>query len=189
MDNLLPCVCHELRAFICYARAPYNLNGYIVPSAKARACAILAEFNKAQTDLIGKAVILTDGKAGTVDGLWLDEFHGLRISIGGHDGKCLNNKIRTDELTMLFSKAIQGVVIPVFRRRPPAPSRSAARCASRGSPGAPTGSGRQTSTAARAADASARGPVCGAPAAGFSRFHVIGRFGWLSFLFQEGIRQ
>ncbi len=25
MDNLLPCVCHELRAFICYARAPYNL--------------------------------------------------------------------------------------------------------------------------------------------------------------------
>ncbi len=58
-----------------------------MPSAKARACAILAEFNKAQTDLIGKAVILTDGKAGTVDGLWLDEFHGLRISIGGHDGK------------------------------------------------------------------------------------------------------
>jgi hypothetical protein len=58
-----------------------------VPIAKARACAILAEFNKAQTDLMGKAVILTDGKAGTVDHVWLDEFHGLRISIGGHDGK------------------------------------------------------------------------------------------------------
>jgi hypothetical protein len=43
---------------------------HIVPSVKARACAILAEFNKAQTALVGKAVILTDGKAGTPD---LDE--------------------------------------------------------------------------------------------------------------------
>ena len=60
---------------------------YIVPSSEARACAILAEFNKAQTELIGKAVILTDGKAGTVDEVWLDEFHGLRISIRGHEGK------------------------------------------------------------------------------------------------------
>jgi hypothetical protein len=66
---------------------PTTFTSYIVPSAKARACAILAEFNKAQTDLIGKAVILTDGNAGTVDEVWLDEFHGLRISIGGHDGK------------------------------------------------------------------------------------------------------
>jgi hypothetical protein len=31
--------------------------------------------------------VLTDGKAGTVDDLWLDEIHGLRISIGGHEGK------------------------------------------------------------------------------------------------------
>jgi hypothetical protein len=30
-------------------------------------------------------VILTDGKAGTV--VWLDEVHGLRILIRGHDGK------------------------------------------------------------------------------------------------------
>jgi hypothetical protein len=58
-----------------------------VPSAKARACAILSEFNKAQAELVGKAVILTDGKAGTVDEVWLDEFHGLRISIRGHEGK------------------------------------------------------------------------------------------------------
>ena len=58
-----------------------------MPSAKARACAILAEFNKAQAELVGKAVILTDGKAGTVDEVWLDEFHGLRISIRGHEGK------------------------------------------------------------------------------------------------------
>jgi hypothetical protein len=58
-----------------------------VPNSKARACTILSEFNQAQTELIGKAVILTDGKAGTVDEVWLDEFHGLRISISGHEGK------------------------------------------------------------------------------------------------------
>jgi hypothetical protein len=65
--------------------APYT--SYIVQNTKTRACAILAEFNEAQAGLIGRAVILTDGKAGTVDELWLDEFHGLRISIGGHEGK------------------------------------------------------------------------------------------------------
>jgi hypothetical protein len=32
----------------------------------------------------GKAVILTDGKAGTVEGVWLDEMHGLRIAVRGH---------------------------------------------------------------------------------------------------------
>jgi hypothetical protein len=32
-------------------------------------------------------VILTDGKAGTVECVLLDEMHGLRISIRGHDGK------------------------------------------------------------------------------------------------------
>ncbi len=48
---------------------------------------ILAEFDQAQTELVGKAVILTDGKAGTVERVWLDELHGLRISIRGHDGK------------------------------------------------------------------------------------------------------
>jgi len=52
-----------------------------------RATAILGEFEQVQAELIGKAVILTDGKAGTVETVWLDELHGLRISIGGHDGK------------------------------------------------------------------------------------------------------
>ena len=57
-----------------------------IPTAKARACAILVEFERAQTELVGKAVILTNGKAGTVDRLWLDELHGLQISIGSHEG-------------------------------------------------------------------------------------------------------
>ncbi|MEO6780599.1 MAG: PRC-barrel domain-containing protein [Bradyrhizobium sp.] len=58
-----------------------------MPTAKVRATAILGEFEQAHTELVGKAVILTDGKAGTVDRVWLDETHGLRISIRGHDGK------------------------------------------------------------------------------------------------------
>jgi hypothetical protein len=58
-----------------------------MPIAKVRAFTILGELEKAQTELVGKAVILTDGKAGTVEGVWLDEMHGLRIAIRGHDGK------------------------------------------------------------------------------------------------------
>ncbi|SHJ68075.1 hypothetical protein SAMN05444159_1217 [Bradyrhizobium lablabi] len=58
-----------------------------MPKVKIRASTILGEFEQAQSELVGKAVILTDGKAGTVEGVWLDEMHGLRISIKGHDGK------------------------------------------------------------------------------------------------------
>ena len=54
---------------------------------KRRASAILGAFEKAQSEIIGKAVVLADGKAGTVENVWLDELHGLRISITGHDGK------------------------------------------------------------------------------------------------------
>ena len=58
-----------------------------MPTVKIRASTILGEFGQAQFELVGKAVILTDGKAGTVENVWLDEMHGLRISIRGHDGK------------------------------------------------------------------------------------------------------
>ena len=58
-----------------------------MPMAKVRASTILAEFEQAQAELVGRAVILTDGKAGTVENLLLDELHGLRVSIRGHDGK------------------------------------------------------------------------------------------------------
>jgi hypothetical protein len=56
-------------------------------TVKVRASTILREFEQAQTELVGKAVILTDGKAGTVESVSLDEMHGLRISIRGHYGK------------------------------------------------------------------------------------------------------
>jgi hypothetical protein len=58
-----------------------------MPTAKLRASAILGAYEQAQSELVGKAVVLTDGKAGTVASVWLDELHGLRISISGHDGK------------------------------------------------------------------------------------------------------
>jgi hypothetical protein len=52
-----------------------------------RASTILGEFEQARAEIVGKAVILTDGTAGTVESIWLDEMHGLRISIRGHHGK------------------------------------------------------------------------------------------------------
>lgn len=58
-----------------------------MPRIKERAYKILVQYEQAQTELIGKAVVLSDGKAGTVDGLFLDELHGLRISVSGHAGK------------------------------------------------------------------------------------------------------
>jgi len=58
-----------------------------MPTVKLRASTILAEYEQAHAELVGKAVILTDGKAGTVEHVWLDEWHGLRISIRGHEGK------------------------------------------------------------------------------------------------------
>jgi hypothetical protein len=52
-----------------------------------RASNILLEFELARTDLVGKVVALSDGKAGTVEGIFLDELHGLRVSIEGHEGR------------------------------------------------------------------------------------------------------
>jgi hypothetical protein len=59
----------------------------VMPSVKRRASKILNEYGAAQSELIGKGVVLTDGKAGTVENVRLDELHGLRISIEGHDGE------------------------------------------------------------------------------------------------------
>jgi hypothetical protein len=58
-----------------------------MPSVMLRASKILREYGEARSELIGKAVVLTDGKAGTVESVWLDELHGLRISIEGHEGR------------------------------------------------------------------------------------------------------
>jgi hypothetical protein len=52
-----------------------------MPVVNFRASAILNAFERAHKILVGKAVVLTDGKAGTVENVWLDELHGLRLSI------------------------------------------------------------------------------------------------------------
>jgi hypothetical protein len=62
-------------------------HGEEMPAAKSSAATILAAFSEAQSELLEHAVVLADGKAGTVDEIWLDEFHGLRVSIRGHEGK------------------------------------------------------------------------------------------------------
>jgi hypothetical protein len=64
-----------------------SLSEVTLPAVKNCASTILATLQEAQSNFIGKAVVLTDGKAGTVDNVWLDEFHGLRISVCGHDGR------------------------------------------------------------------------------------------------------
>jgi hypothetical protein len=48
---------------------------------------ILDAVGEAEAQFVGKAVILTDGTAGTVEAVWLDDFHGLRLSVKGHPGK------------------------------------------------------------------------------------------------------
>jgi hypothetical protein len=42
---------------------------------------ILRELQQAQADLVGKGVVLANGRAGTVDGVLLDDLHGLRITV------------------------------------------------------------------------------------------------------------
>jgi hypothetical protein len=77
--------------------AAWTEHGRAMPSVKRRASKILNEYGAAQSELIGKAVVLTDGKAGTVENVWLDELHGLRISIEGHDGRWPVSTIKLTE--------------------------------------------------------------------------------------------
>lgn len=57
------------------------------PRGHEIAFTILREFECACTELIGKGVVLSDGKAGTIEHIFLDELHGLRIAIEGHEGR------------------------------------------------------------------------------------------------------
>jgi hypothetical protein len=52
-----------------------------------RAMNILRELHAAEEELVGRAVVLTNGKAGTINCVFLDDLHGLRLSINGHDGQ------------------------------------------------------------------------------------------------------
>ena len=56
-------------------------------TGEERAINILRELHAAEEELVGKAVVMTNGKAGRIDHIYLDDVHGLRISISGHDGQ------------------------------------------------------------------------------------------------------
>jgi hypothetical protein len=60
---------------------------FVSVTGDRRAMSILAQLHQAEEELVGRAVILTDGKAGSIEHLFLDDIHGLRISIVGHDGQ------------------------------------------------------------------------------------------------------
>lgn len=75
---------------------------------KLRATTILTALEDAQSELVGKAVILTDGKAGMVENVWLDELHGLRISIRGHDGKWPISTIKLEQSKQTLVEPVPG---------------------------------------------------------------------------------
>jgi hypothetical protein len=54
---------------------------------QAIALLILENFERARTGLSGATVALTSGTAGTIERIYLDELHGLRISLVGHEGQ------------------------------------------------------------------------------------------------------
>ncbi|WP_407181706.1 PRC-barrel domain containing protein [Bradyrhizobium sp. STM 3562] len=56
-------------------------------TGEKRAINILRELHAAEEELVGRVVVMTDGKAGAIDHIYLDDVHGLRISISGHDGQ------------------------------------------------------------------------------------------------------
>jgi hypothetical protein len=65
-----------------------------MPVAEHCALTILCTLHRAEAELAGKVVILSDGKAGTVEIVSLDEDHGLRVSIRGHQGSWPVSTIR-----------------------------------------------------------------------------------------------
>lgn len=50
------------------------------------AVTILREYEQADAELRGESVILRNGIAGTVATVHLDDMHGLRVLIDGHEG-------------------------------------------------------------------------------------------------------
>ena len=71
-------------------RAPKWENARLMSASSTgdeRAMNILRELHTAEKELVGRGVVLSDGKAGTIDQLFLDDEHGLRIAIRGHEGR------------------------------------------------------------------------------------------------------
>ena len=74
-------------------------SGVSTASEQESALSILREFEQAQADLKGKAIVLSDGKAGSVEKVKLDELNGLRIAKAGHEGDWPISTVRLAEAT------------------------------------------------------------------------------------------
>jgi hypothetical protein len=68
-------------------RSPPAIPDQNEPTVQQRALAILRELEQARKALVGRAVALSDGKFGTVQDVRVDDLHGLRVIITGHDGE------------------------------------------------------------------------------------------------------
>jgi hypothetical protein len=80
-------------------------------TVKLLASTVLTALADVQSELVGKAVVLTDGKAGTVSNVWLDELHGMRISIDGHDGKWPISTIKFEQDTQKPRRTSSGSML------------------------------------------------------------------------------
>jgi hypothetical protein len=82
----------------------------VMPSVKRRASKILNEYGAAQSELIGKGVVLTDGKAGTVANVWLDELHGF-----GFPSKVMMENGRSQPSSLRSPRPRIGCALPRWR--------------------------------------------------------------------------
>lgn len=60
--------------------------------------AILMALSEAQSNLVGRVVVLSDGKAGAIKRVDLDDEHGLRIAVQGHDGRWPVSTIKIEQV-------------------------------------------------------------------------------------------
>jgi len=94
-----------------------QLRGHTMTTVKLSASTILTALGDVQSELVGKAVVLTDGKAGTVENIWLDELHGLRIAITGHDGKWPISTIKFEQSHLKSASSINMARHAASRKR------------------------------------------------------------------------
>ena len=78
-----------------------------MPSVKFGASKLLNEYGEARSELIGKAVALIDGKAGTVENVWLHELYGHGISIKGWTMAGLDHQVHGELDPRIRARAAQ----------------------------------------------------------------------------------
>ena len=79
------CTFIPVEAYLYQAPDRAEMTASIDPHAVA--LLILKHFERAQQSLAGASVLLSNGVAGTIERIFLDELHGLRLSVHGHEGE------------------------------------------------------------------------------------------------------